>query len=106
MTTRALLLAAALALALAGCPKRVVTTVGGGDDQRMDALSSKLEELRSRTDLPCQESCGLKPRACGLSSEACGISARFPARADFERTCVQAQEECARFNEACERCVK
>jgi outer membrane murein-binding lipoprotein Lpp len=105
--TRSLVCSAlVLGCVLLGCPKNVVTNVAGTDDEKMDQLSAQLEELHTKTDLPCGEYCSLKSRACGVSTQACEVSTRAPERADFQKKCVVAQEECARFNEACDRCSK
>lgn len=91
---------------LIGCPKQTTTTVAGSDDEMMDQLSAQLEELRTRTDLSCKDSCGLKDKVCGLSKQTCDIGSRAPDRADFQKKCVTSQEDCAKFNEACSSCAK
>lgn len=100
------MVAFALLLLLAGCPKKVTTTVAGSDDQQMDQYTAQLEELKTRTALQCSDSCSTKTRACEVSKSVCEIAGRLADRADFQSTCTAAQEECARFNEACSACAK
>jgi hypothetical protein len=89
-----------------GCPKNVTTTISGNDDEQMDQYSAQIEELKTRTDLSCSDFCSLKSKSCGLSKSVCDIAGRLEDRADFQKKCVTAQEECARFNESCSTCVK
>jgi outer membrane murein-binding lipoprotein Lpp len=96
----------ALSALLVGCPKHVPVTVAGTDDEKMDQYSAQLEELKSRTDVQCSDYCSLKSKACSLSTNVCEISGRLADRADFQKKCVTAQEECARFNESCSTCPK
>jgi len=107
MTRLPHLLALALILgALAGCPKATTTTVAGTDDEMIDQLSAQLEELRTRSDLTCNDFCSVKDKACGLSTKTCDIAAKSPDRADFQKKCVTSQEDCAKFNESCSGCAK
>lgn len=92
--------------ALSGCPKATTTTVAGTDDEMMDQLSAQLEELRTRTSTECSETCSLKVKVCNLSETACEIAGRSADRAEYQKRCVTAQEECAKFNEACSACKK
>jgi hypothetical protein len=103
MKTKLLLL---LAIALCtACPKHVDSTpVTGGDDEQLDQIASKLEELRARAAAsegldPCKQS----SEACDLSRRACEISARQPDREDMQGRCVASQEDCARFTDLCSR---
>ncbi len=89
-----------------GCPKNVVTTVAGSDDQQMDQYTAQLEEYRTKTGLSCDESCAAKKKVCGISSGACELSTKAPERQDFQKTCVASQEECAKFSESCANCAK
>lgn len=91
---------------LMGCPKQTTTTVAGTDDEMMDQLSAQLEELRTRTDIACADSCNLKSKVCGLSKQTCDIAGKAPERADFQKKCVTSQEDCAKFNESCSSCAK
>ncbi len=95
-----------LAVSLVGCPKPTSTTVAGTDDEQMDQLSAQLEELRTRTDLQCNDWCSLKSKVCTLSQQSCDLAGKAPDRADFQKRCVLSQEECARFNESCSTCSK
>ncbi len=95
-----------LGLLVTACPKNAPTTVAGTADEQMDQISSRLEELKTRTDLQCTDSCRLKPEACGLSTAACDLAAHASDRADFQQKCSAAQEACATFNESCARCSK
>ncbi len=98
-------LAAAAALALFACPKPAPTTnLGGSDDEKMDTIASKLEEYRTRTDLTCDDNCSLKVKVCDLSNTACDIAGKHSDRNEFQKRCIAAQEECAKFNEACSGC--
>lgn len=98
---------AVLVVLLAGCPKSVpATTVAGGDDEQMDQYSSRLEELRTKTGLKCDDYCIWKTKACSLSVNMCAVAQKANDRADFQQKCVSAQEECARFNEGCASCGK
>src|SRR3712207_205457 len=92
--------AAALCVLLAGCPKRNTLNVAGSDDEQMDQLSAKLEELRARVasgEPKCQDWCAMSSDVCDISRMACDISGRHADRADMQSRCVSAQEECARF---------
>jgi outer membrane murein-binding lipoprotein Lpp len=95
-----------LSAVLLACPKNVPVTVAGTDDEKMDQYSAQLEELKTKTDVQCSDYCTLKSKACSLSTNVCEISGRLADRADFQKKCVTAQEECARFNESCSTCPK
>lgn len=102
-----LLLSLALSSLLLACPKAAPTsTLQGSDDEKMDMLAAQLEELRTKTDLSCDETCSLKAKVCGLSTTACEVAGRHADRTDYQQRCVTAQEECARFNEGCSACKK
>jgi hypothetical protein len=105
---RTFLTVTALSALLLACPKNTgaTSTLGGSDDEKMDAIAAQLEELRTRTETSCSETCSLKSKVCGLSETACDVAGRHADRADFQQRCVTAQEECARFNEACSACKK
>lgn len=101
-----LLVATGLALTLLACPKNgPVTTVAGTDDEKMDALSAQLEELKTRTDVKCPDWCTLKAKACDLSKQVCEIATRASERAEFQQKCVSGNEECARFTDGCATCT-
>jgi hypothetical protein len=100
-----LLFAIPLCLALFACPKSTGgSTLGGSDDEKMDSLAAQLEELRTRTNTECSETCSLKVKVCNLSETACEIAGRNADRAEYQKRCVAAQEDCAKFNEACSSC--
>lgn len=101
---RTTILSLAAALALFACPKTVVTNVSGSDDEMMDQYAAQIEELKTKTDLKCDDFCSLKTKACAVSKGACEISGRHAGREDFQKRCVTAQEECARFSESCTSC--
>lgn len=105
---RTFLTVTALSALLLACPKSTVgtSTLGGSDDEKMDAIAAQLEELRTRTETSCSETCSLKSRVCSLSETACDVAGRHADRTDFQQRCVTAQEECAKFNEACSSCKK
>lgn len=101
------LLATTAALVLFACPKESPQPqLGGSDDEKMDTISSKLEEYRTRTDMSCDDTCSTKNKVCDLSSTACDIAAKHSDRNDYQQRCVAAQEECAKFNESCSSCKK
>ena len=97
-------LVTALALASLACPKSAPSTVAGTDDEQMDGFTSQLEELRSRTDLKCDNWCSLKDKACGLSKSSCDLAGRHADREDFQKRCIASQEDCAKFVEGCASC--
>jgi hypothetical protein len=102
---RVSLLVAVVALSLIGCPKaNSGPNLGGSDDQTMDSIASKLEEYRTQNTTGCGDLCSLKTKVCGLSQTACDIAASAAERAEYQKRCVTAQEDCARFNEACSSC--
>lgn len=102
-----LFLVLSLSLTLFACPKATTGPVlGGSDDEKMDSLAAQLEELRTRTNTECSETCSLKVKVCNLSETACEIAGRNADRAEYQKRCVTAQEECAKFNEACSACKK
>lgn len=101
-----LLLTAALTLGLLGCPKSTPGNISGTDDEQMDTIGSKLEELRTREGLKCDEWCSLKDKACGLSKQSCDIAGRHADREEFQKRCVASQEDCAKFIEGCSSCTK
>lgn len=96
-----------LALLLFGCPKAAPATVAGSDDDLLDTYSSRLEELKARvgaSDLSCDDRCKVALEGCELARQICDISARNPDRADVQRRCAGAQEDCSHFNDGCARC--
>lgn len=96
-----------LTIAILGCPRGPPsTTLGGGDDDRMDAIAAQLEEHHSRSALSCADSCDLKSKVCGLAREACEIAAHAENRADHQQRCLAAGEACARFSDSCARCAR
>ncbi len=100
-----LALGVALVVTLLGCPKNTPSsTVAGTDEEKMDMLSAQLEELHTRADVKCPDWCTLKPRACDLSKQTCDIAGRLPDRAEFQKKCVAANEECARWSDGCASC--
>ncbi len=102
-----LLLPLALSSLLLACPKAApVSTLQGSDDEKMDTIAAQLEELATKTDLACGETCSIKTKVCGLSATACDVAGRHADRNDYQQRCITAQEECARFNEACSACKK
>jgi hypothetical protein len=101
-----LTLVCAFSLFALACPKAVTTTVMGSDDEMMDQYSAQLEELRTRTDLKCEETCSLKKKVCSISDNVCEIAGKSESRNDFQKRCVTSQEDCARFNENCSTCTK
>lgn len=104
---RLALTALAASLFLLACPKNTSgPQLGGTDDEKMDQLSAQLEEYRTKTSSECSETCDLKTKVCSLSDTACEIAGRNADRAEYQKKCVTAQEECARFNESCSGCKK
>ena len=104
---RLFLAALAASMLLLACPKTTGgPNLGGSDDEKMDMLSAQLEEYRTKTEPGCNETCELKSKVCKLSDTACEIAGRNADRAEYQKRCVTAQEECARFNEACSTCKK
>lgn len=102
-----LLLALTLSLALFACPKATPgPNLGGSDDEKMDTIAAQLEELRTRTNTECSETCSIKTKVCNLSETACEIAGRNADRNEYQKRCVAAQEECAKFNESCSTCKK
>lgn len=104
--TRLLPLFAAASLLL-GCPKSTASNVSGNADEQMDGYSSQLEELRTRasaSDLKCADWCSLKDKVCGLRDRVCDLAGTQSGRDDFQKRCVTAQEDCARFNDSCSSC--
>lgn len=104
MTRLALLCAALLFCA---CPKNVAPHVSGTADERMDLFQSQLEEARSKAsggELQCADQCALKDTVCGLKDRVCDLAGSEAARDDFQKRCIAAQEDCARFNDACAGC--
>ncbi len=97
----------AVALLVLGCPKRVDTNVAGSDDEQMDQLSARLEELRARVQAQepqCKDWCSLAGEVNDLSKRVCDLSAKNADRADMQQKCVSSQEERARFNDGCAPC--
>lgn len=104
---RFLLATVASSLLFFACPKSATgPNLGGTDDQKMDMIAAQLEELRTRTGTECSETCSLKTKVCNLSETACEIAGRNTDRSEYQQRCVTAQEECAKFNEACSACKK
>ena len=104
---RLFLASLAAALFLLACPKSTGgPNLGGSDEEKMDGLAAQLEEYGTKTNTECGQTCDLKTRVCRLSETACEIAGRNADRADYQKRCVTAQEECARFNEACSTCKK
>jgi hypothetical protein len=102
-----LLAALTLSLTLFACPKaNPGPALGGSDDEKMDSLAAQLEELNTRTATDCSDTCSLKTKVCNLSETACEIAGKHADRAEYQKRCVTAQEECAKFNEACSTCKK
>jgi len=102
-----LIFAAVASLCLLACPKaNTGPNLGGSDDEKMDSIASKLEEYRTAINNDCGETCAIKTRVCSLSDTACEIAGRSSDRAEYQKRCVAAQEECARFNESCSTCKK
>ncbi|ATB48956.1 hypothetical protein [Corallococcus macrosporus] len=92
---------------LAGCAKNVDARVAGSDDAAIDALSLRLEELRTRdagNDATCADRCALGRSTCELAEELCALVERHPDRTDLPPRCAQAQEQCAGARNACARC--
>ncbi len=99
-----MLLACAL---VAGCAKSVDTRVAGGDDAAIDALSTRLEELRVRDmedTASCADRCAQATRTCELSEQLCALVERNPDRGDLPPHCNQAREQCASARNGCARC--
>ena len=92
---------------LLACPKNTGgPNLGGSDDEKMDMLSAQLEEYRTKTSTECSETCDLKSKVCKLSDTVCEIAGRNTDRPEYQKRCVTAQEECAKFNEGCSTCQK
>lgn len=93
------------ALTLFACPKSTPgPQLGGSDDQKMDSIAAQLEELSTRTNTECSDTCSIKTRVCNLSDTACEVAGRNTDRAEYQKRCVSAQEACAKFNESCSAC--
>ena len=103
MIRSALLIAALLFCA---CPKSTTVNVSGTDDEQLDQLSAQLEELKTRQDLSCADNCAAKTRVTGLSTATCDLANKHTDRPEFQAKCVTAQEELARFSDACASCSK
>ena len=104
---RPLLASLAASLFLMACPKAAPgPQLGGSEDEQMDAIAAQHEEYRTKTQSDCRESCDIKQKICRLSDTACEIAGRYADRAEYQKRCVNTQEECARFNEACSACAK
>lgn len=104
---RLFLASLAASLVLLACPKSTGgPNLGGSDDEKMDQLAAQLEEYGTKETAECGETCGLKGKVCKLSETACEIAGRNADRPEYQKRCVTAQEECARFNEACSTCKK
>jgi hypothetical protein len=104
---RLLLATLASSFLFLACPKDApAVNLGGSDDQKMDMIAAQLEELRTKTDTECSETCSNKNKVCNLSETACEIAGRATDRSEYQQRCVTAQEECAKFNEACSACKK
>lgn len=101
-----LFLVLALSAGFLACPKETPSNLAGTEDEQMDSFASQLEELRSRTDLKCDEWCSLKEKACGLSKKSCDIANKHTDRDDFQKRCVASQEDCAKYIEGCASCAK
>ena len=99
-----LLLVCALALPALACPKAVPENLAGSDDEQMDTNAAKLEELRTREGLTCDEWCSLRDKVCAISKSSCEIAGRHADREEFQKRCVTSQEDCAKFNESCGSC--
>jgi outer membrane murein-binding lipoprotein Lpp len=97
----------ASSLLFLACPKAAPgPNLGGSDDQKMDTIAAQLEELNTKTNTECSETCSNKTKVCNLSETACEIAGRNTDRSEYQKRCVTSQEECAKFNEACSTCKK
>jgi len=104
---RLVLATLAASMLMLACPKSTGgPNLGGSDDEKMDQLTSQLEEYGTRSNSDCNETCDLKLKICKISEIACEIAGRNADRAEYQKRCVTAQEECARFNESCSTCKK
>ena len=104
---RLVLASLAASIILLACPKSTGgPNLGGSDEEKMDSIAAQLEEYGTKATTECGETCDLKTKICKLSETACEIAGRSADRADYQKRCVTAQEECARFNEACSTCKK
>ena len=92
-------------LALMACARRVETSVAGTDEEMLDRYTARLEELSVRShaqSVSCNELCAINQEGCDLARKICDIAARQPER--LGGRCASAQEECARFGDACVSC--
>ncbi len=97
----------ALALLCLACPHRAPATVTGSDDEQLDQIGAKLDELKSRVQAgepPCADWCSMAKTVCELSRQSCDIASRNPERQDMQKRCVTSQEDCATFNDRCASC--
>jgi hypothetical protein len=92
-------------LALFACVRRGETHVAGSDEELLDRYATRLEELGVRLQAgspPCAEICSINQEGCDLARKICDIAERQPDR--LGGRCASAQEECARFGDACISC--
>lgn len=105
---KSVLALAALALLFTGCPKKADTTnVAGTDDEQMDQLTAKLEEMRAKAkadEVKCPDWCSLAKQVCDFSHRTCEISGRHADRMDMQQRCAQSQEDCVSYNDGCAKC--
>ena len=93
---------------LTGCAKSVDTRVAGDDDAAIDALSTRLEELRVRAaeaDATCSDRCTQATRTCELAEDLCALVDRHPDRDDLPPRCNQGREQCSSARDGCARCA-
>jgi hypothetical protein len=101
---RTVLALVALAVALAGCPKRIGA---GTDEAQLDRYNAQLEELRTRAEAEsptCPEPCRMAKEVCDLSRRICELAGRQGEQSEAQRSCIASQEDCARFNDLCAPC--
>ena len=107
LMNRLVFAALAASMILLACPKNAGgPNLGGSDDEKMDHLAAQLEEYGTKANADCTETCNLKTKICKISEDACEIAGRNTDRTEYQKRCVTAQEECARFNESCSTCKK
>lgn len=91
-----------------GCARNAMETrVAGNDDEAIDAVSAKLEELREQTaqdDLACGNRCDVAARTCEVAEELCVLVDRNPDRDDLPPRCAQGREQCSDAREGCVTC--
>jgi hypothetical protein len=71
-----------------------------------DALSARLEELRTREDADCGEAPNRRQETCDISVKLCALAARSTDRADFQQHCALSQEDCALAGDRAGRCPR